>query len=220
MEIWLKGSEKIRVPVLPSGYQVSSAQMDETVTVTGLGEILLKGKRGLVQVSFSSFFPAVYDPGYCEYSGIKSPMQYVDMIEGMKRSGTVKLVMTGISASMRCRIQSFEWGEEDGTGDISYTLAMKEYRNVHAGVSSVVTLDSIQGKPEEAGGTVSATASRTSDERTGPTTYTVQKGDTLSAIARKLTGSASWKALYEQNRGIIGSNPNMIQVGMVLAVPG
>lgn len=219
MEIWLKGSKKLRIPVLPSSYQVSSAQMDETVTVTGLGEILLKGKRGLLQVSFSSFFPSFYDPGYCEYSGLKSPMQYVDMIESIKRSGTVKLVMTGTSASMRCRIQSFEWGEDDGTGDVSYTLAMKEYRNVHAGVSSVVTLDSVQGSPG-AGETVSATASRASDERTGPTTYTVRKGDTLSAIARKLTGSASWAALYEQNKGIIGSNPNMIQVGMVLAVPG
>lgn len=220
MEIWLKGSERLRLPVLPSGYQVSSAQMDETVTVTGLGEILLKGGRGLVQVSFSSFFPAVYDSAYCEYPGIKSPGRYVNMLEDMKREGTVKLVITGAPVSMRCRIESFEWGEEDGTGDISYTLALKEYRNIQAAVSSVVTLDAPGGQTGSSGETVSDTASRTSDERSGPATYTVKKGDTLSGIARKLTGSASWRALYEQNRETIGSNPNMIQVGMVLTVPG
>lgn len=220
MEIWLKGSERFRLPVLPSSYQVSSAQMDETVTVTGLGEILLKGGRGLVQVSFSSFFPAVYDSAYCEYPGLKSPGRYVNMLEAMKREGTVKLVMTGTPVSMRCRIGSFEWGEEDGTGDISYTLTMKEYRNIHAGISSVVPLDSLGGQSGISGETVSDTATRTSDERPGPATYTVKKGDTLSGIARKLTGSASWTALYEQNRGIIGSNPNMLRVGMVLTVPG
>ena len=48
-------------------------------------------------------------------------------------------------------------------------------------------------------------------------TYTVQPGDTLSGIAGIL--GTSWQALYELNRGLI-ADPNAIQVGWVLAVPG
>lgn len=51
------------------------------------------------------------------------------------------------------------------------------------------------------------------------TTYTVKKGDNLSAIAKKLLGSsAKWTAIYEANRDTI-KNPNLIYVGQVLGIP-
>ena len=49
-------------------------------------------------------------------------------------------------------------------------------------------------------------------------TYTVQVGDTLSAIAAKL-GVADWHTLYEANVGVIGGDPDLIQPGQVLVVP-
>lgn len=51
-------------------------------------------------------------------------------------------------------------------------------------------------------------------------TYTVMKGDTLSSIARKLTGSADYGAIYIQNKALIGDNPNNITPGMQLIIPG
>ncbi|RUT06448.1 hypothetical protein DSM106972_027050 [Dulcicalothrix desertica PCC 7102] len=51
--------------------------------------------------------------------------------------------------------------------------------------------------------------------------YTVQAGDTLSKIAEKLYGDSNqWRQIYEANRNLIGSNPEQIQVGMVLTIPG
>ncbi len=140
MEVWLKGSKKVRIPVLPSEYTVQSAQNNTTVNVIGLGEVTLKGKRGLRSISFSSFFPQRYDADYCEFSALKSPKAYVEMIEKMKRAGTVKLIITGTPINFRCTIESFEWGENDGTGDITYTLSFKEYRAPSASLSSVVTI--------------------------------------------------------------------------------
>lgn len=138
MEIWLKGSRRVRIPVLPSEYSVSSSQNNTVVNVIGLGDVVLKGKRGLRTISFSSFFPKRYDAGYCEYSSIRSPKTYVDLIEKMKRAGTVKLIITGTQINFRCTIESFDWGENDGTGDISYTLTFQEYRAPSASTSSVV----------------------------------------------------------------------------------
>ncbi len=51
-------------------------------------------------------------------------------------------------------------------------------------------------------------------------TYAVKEYDTLAAIARRLTGSADYSAIYEQNKDVIGSNPNNLTVGMVLTIPG
>ena len=138
MEIWLKGSRRVRIPVLPSEYSVSSSQNNTVVNVIGLGDVVLKGKRGLRTISFSSFFPKRYDAGYCEYSSIRSPKAYVDLIEKMKRAGTIKLIITGTQINFRCTIESFDWGENDGTGDISYTLTFQEYRAPSASTSSVV----------------------------------------------------------------------------------
>ena len=39
--------------------------------------------------------------------------------------------------------------------------------------------------------------------------YTVVAGDTLSGIAKKL-GSADWHTLYNNNKDVIGNNPNVI----------
>lgn len=46
--------------------------------------------------------------------------------------------------------------------------------------------------------------------------YIVQKGDTLSSIARKY--NTSWKDIYNKNKNIIGSNPNIIYPGQKLLI--
>lgn len=49
--------------------------------------------------------------------------------------------------------------------------------------------------------------------------YTVIAGDWLSAIAPKV-GVTDWHTLYEQNKDVIGDNPNMIFPGQVFFVGG
>ncbi|WP_327284334.1 MULTISPECIES: LysM peptidoglycan-binding domain-containing protein [unclassified Streptomyces] len=50
--------------------------------------------------------------------------------------------------------------------------------------------------------------------------YTVRSGDSLSAIARRELGNeARWRELYAMNRGVIGSNPELIHPGQVLTLP-
>ena len=49
--------------------------------------------------------------------------------------------------------------------------------------------------------------------------YVVRSGDTLSAIAQKSHVRGGWRALYRANRTLIGSNPDLIQIGMHLHIP-
>jgi len=49
-------------------------------------------------------------------------------------------------------------------------------------------------------------------------TYTVAKGDNLSAIARRFGHPGGWQALYQLNRARLGANPNLIYPGQRLVV--
>lgn len=51
-------------------------------------------------------------------------------------------------------------------------------------------------------------------------TYTVQKGDTLVAIARKFYGSdAEWKRILEANSSVLKGDSNALKPGMKLSIP-
>ena len=47
-------------------------------------------------------------------------------------------------------------------------------------------------------------------------TYTVKSGDTLSGIASKY--GTTWQKIYNDNKSVIGSNPNLIKPGQVLTI--
>ena len=53
----------------------------------------------------------------------------------------------------------------------------------------------------------------------GEQQYTVQKGDSLSRIAKHLLGDANaWKQIFEANRDVL-DNPDKIFPGQVLKIP-
>lgn len=49
-------------------------------------------------------------------------------------------------------------------------------------------------------------------------THTVQPGETLSSIAA--SAGETWQRLYAVNRGVVGSDPNLIYAGQVLRLHG
>lgn len=53
-----------------------------------------------------------------------------------------------------------------------------------------------------------------------PQEYTVQGGDTLSKLADRFYGEPlRWNLIYENNRDVIGNNPNFLSIGMLLVIP-
>lgn len=57
------------------------------------------------------------------------------------------------------------------------------------------------------------------DDRSAARTYTVQSGDTLSAIAKQEYGDAGeWRRIFEANRDQI-NNPDLIHPGQELKIP-
>jgi len=210
LEIWLKQNENsFRFAVIPAEYELSSTSNNTPININALGEINLLGKRNLKTVSLASFFPK-QNYYFCQYSGFPSPMESVKIIEEMKNKGVLRLTMTGTPVNMECTIESFAWGENDGTKDINFTIEFKEYRKVK------VTADN---KRETVAKKITPAATSRAAKAVESTMYTVVKGDTLCKIAKKTTGnSANWQAIYNQNKNSIGGNPNKIYAGQKLVI--
>lgn len=84
-----------------------------------------------------------------------------------------------------------------------------------SGVSA--TVDSTEQKAADFSG-VSASVDST-EQIVGATTYTIEKGDTLSKIAKEQLGHASaWKQIFEANRDVI-DDPDRIFPGQVIKLP-
>jgi LysM repeat protein len=52
-----------------------------------------------------------------------------------------------------------------------------------------------------------------------PHNYTIQPGDTLSAIANRFYGAPDWQRIYAANSAVIGGNPNLIHPGQTITIP-
>lgn len=203
MDIVLSGSGcTVSFPVLPESYTVTTAQGNTTVNINALGEVNLLGHPNLEEVSFSGIFPAQSAP-YTSGS-LRDPMDYVTDIRTIKEGGPAELHLLDIQA-MHCTVESFSFGESDGTGDITFDITLKQYVYINA-KGAVDKRVSKLGRPTPA------------SARNG-NSYTVKSGDSLVSIARTQMGTSEWSELYETNKETIGSNPNLILPGMVLTIP-
>ena len=120
--------DEIELPVIPEEYHCTVGNKNEVVSVINAGEFLMKGKTTLKTISFSSFFPA-QEYNFAPLGG--DPWGYVNKIEDWRLDNkTIDLSIAGSAAEFSCLIESFEFGEQDGSGDVYYKLDLKEYREI------------------------------------------------------------------------------------------
>jgi len=108
-------------------------------------------------------------------------------------------------------IESFTYSQKGGeVGGYDYSISFKLYREI--AVRQIQVKKNTAQLPKKTEKRVS-TAQK-------PKTYKVQKGDCLWNIAKKYYGDGSkYTKIYDANKKIIGANPNIIKIGMVLTIP-
>lgn len=211
MEIWLKqGKEELRLPILPPSYSLSYSQNNTEVNITNYGNVNVIGKKNLAITSIESFFPN-HKYGFVQYKNFPTPKNCIKLIKGWM-DNPIRYIITGTGINLLMTIEEFTYSEQDGTGDIYFSLSLKEYS-----IPKVVTTKKkSQNKNDKK--IVKPTTNRESKKVTS-TIYIVKKGDSLSSIAKRLTGdSNNWRAIYNQNKSIIGGNPNKIHSGQKLVI--
>ena len=179
MEIWFKNTESdsIRLPILPSSFVITDSHNNTSMNVHNVGEVNLLGRTNLLATELSSFWPNKEYP-FCQYTGFISPKDFVKKIREWKRKNiTPRLIITETDFNVQMSIESFQFGEEDATGDVKYSISLKEYKTV---------------------------AYKKSVKKKKTMSYQVKEKDTLQKISKKLTGSTKYAAtIYKQNKKVI-----------------
>ena len=130
MDIFLSINNReqvIQLPVVPSEFKITRAMSHETFSTIGQGDIRLLGQKGLQSIAFDSFFPGtnysfLRNRKYKRYDYIKIIEKWID------RRVPIRLIITGTPINLPMTIDSFEYGPQDGTRDIYYSLKLTEFK--------------------------------------------------------------------------------------------
>ena len=217
------GSDSITLPVAPESFEVADTWNNEELNINGIGLITMIGKRGLKSVTISSFFPSqgysFLVPGGTTAIGNKKTVEKTKT--GKTTSKTVRnehaqidpwglidtllswrgkiltlfISGTGDLVSWPCVIDGdFTYSEKDGSGDVYYTLTLKEYKKTST--KRTVSTKKKNNTTLKSGSIKSAGAFNYK--------YTTKSGDTLKKIARSMLGDGSKaKTIYKQNQKAI-----------------
>lgn len=208
------GGREINIPVLPAKLNVSSPGKNERVTVLELGEVLLLRKKGLRILSWESFFPVSKAP--YTVGQIRDPVSIVQAIQKARdQKSPVRFLITGtdLDCNLRMGIDSFEYEERSGElGDLYYTIKLYEWKDISPKRIVLPEKEEEPAKTQE--------PERPGKPEQTSKTYTVKPGDCLWNIAKAIYGKGSdYTKIYNANKGVIGSNPNLIYAGQVFTIP-
>lgn len=131
IEFWLGQETLYQLPVPPSSYSVRTGTNNGSITVESIGELNLLGETKLSEISLSSFFPK-QKYSFCTYTDFPTPKEFVKLFEGWRTSKKpIRLILTGTPVNDLFSIEEFEYGQNDGTKDINFTLTLKQYKVIY-----------------------------------------------------------------------------------------
>jgi len=204
----------VRIPVVPETLEYGEGDaLTDSVKILNLGNVEFPSGVDLDTLSWSSFFPARYDPGYCATSDLKTPQEYRDQLKAWKEASTkLQIVCPAVGLNISMRLQSLPWTFSGFEGDIGYQVSFKQVKTVAPRKISTATASimSVSSKTQQDRPPAPAPAQAK--------TYVVKAGDCLSLIAKN-NGYSDWHTIYDANRSVIGDNPNLIYAGQVLTLP-
>lgn len=201
------------VPVLPTNGRLAYDDGDQkpiSVDILDIGAVDIPAGVELDSFSWDSFFPARYDESYCKTRSLLKPIEYRNRFSGWKDKGaSLQVVCPAFGINKTMYIASFKPSMVGFEGDIEYRVTFKELKIQKP--KKIATGATVRSGPAPEDRPKLPAADTT---KSG--TYTVQKGDTLSLIGKKVP--KAWRTIYEDNKTVIGPNPDRIFPGQVYRV--
>lgn len=195
--------QEIVLPVTPESYTIDHGNHVETVNLHTIGDYHLPGGRTLFTCTLSGMLPRKRYAFVMPEASL-DPYTYIDFFEfSSDRREVCRFVVSDTPTIADVLIENWQYGERDGTNDVYYTLTLRRFIPAQgARTQSLVT---------------AAPARGTSPQTAVQQTYTVVRGDTLSAIAKRFYGNAALYPSLAKANSI--ANPDLIHPGQVLKLP-
>lgn len=217
MEFWIKdevGNILLLLPVTPTKYNVTYGNAIETVQGI-VGDINIPTSYKLSTVVLEGFF-TIHDTSYTNRKTyhVNSCMDYVELIKMLiAYRRIIRLIITNDNITrlnLPYFIESIDYEESDGSGDINYKITFREYRVMN----NQVTSNSSTGNNAR----ISTDNSIKSDANS-VRNHTVTEYDTLRKLARKYYNNEGlWTKIYNANKDKI-KIPEKIYPGQIFIIP-
>lgn len=194
------------LPVSPAGYEWPHEAAIEKVTVDQLGDLNFFGGKKMGSTTLRDcILPAQAYPFLSPGAGT-DPWAYLEQLEKWIDTGTVvRLLVSGTPVNAAVLLEGVTYREKDGTNDLYADITLQQYLKPDTPIL-----------PTRAG--ASTSASRDSSTGTAVTrSYTVQSGDTMWGICRKVYGDGSLAWRLAAANGV--ANANLIHPGQTFTIP-
>lgn len=194
--------QELTMPVTPSSYPMAAGRTVERLDMAQTGQIALPGLKSLFFEALEVMLPARLYP-FCTTGAVADPQYYLELLTTWSNSGDVcRYIVSGTGINSPVLLGPIEHSEQDGSNDVYAKIPLYEYRYLDE-----VIVEQTQNSSRNAEGNNQTTAE----------SYTVESGDSLWSICKKIYGDGSLAYKLATANNI--SNPNLIYPGQVLTLP-
>lgn len=202
MDIYLRElkdkDSSFRFPALPEEVKVKNQTNYHSFSIIDVGDVKIpKGMRsGSISWSGTFFGSAFRNQSFMRE--FKKPKKCIKVLEKWQRNGTpLKLLITDTGINDDVTIDSFEYKESGGYGNIEYSISFSHYE--------ALKIYTTKDKKSAAGGGKAKKKSRASKkDAEKKQQYVIKSGDTLWGLAVQNYGSGiKWRQIYDANKEVL-----------------
>ena len=130
---FIKDGTALTLPVTPAGYAWGVGRNLETINISQLGDVYRPGGRSRFSGEALECLLPAQDYPWMEPGAIANPQYYVDILTAWAAAGEpVRYIVSGTQINTQVYLESVEWRERDGTGDVYASIWMREYTDLEA----------------------------------------------------------------------------------------
>lgn len=197
------GSEVLTLPITPAELSIKVGSNNKVITLISEGDINLLKSPSLIEVEFDARFPMRKYPYSREAADFQT---YFDFFQKLKEDKKpVRFIVARTTpagkrtwdTNILVALEEFGINENADEGDdVIVSFKLRQYKEY-----GVKTLKVANSAPTT---TSTSNNSRSTEKSTNNQPYTIQKGDCLWNIAKKLYGDGSkWTKIYNANKSTI-----------------
>lgn len=213
---------RIALPLPPEAVKCKAEGSFITYNIINVGEVKLPSGEKLVKFSWSGRLPgaSMRHMRIVSASDWRSPKEIQNIFSTWRNCGKkLRLLVTGTTINHNVYLDSYTV-DNSKLDTVEYSISFSVAKDIMVYTTTELNIENTTQKTTTATTNDRAASSEAATSSPQKTTYTVKSGDCLWNIAKKFLGSGSrYTEIYEANKAIIGSNPNLIYPGQVFTIP-